>query len=187
MDPMAELRMGGSTQLPLEKLRSLSPMTKPSTAPMQMSGSRPWTRRSLRSSLIGPGSWQNLPLMRGFYHAELDKLGFKPSRSDPALFIKKDDKDLVYLLVHVDDMTITSDDVELIRNVKAAIGRAFKVRDLGEAKVFLGMEISRREDGTIKLSQRRYIEELLERHQLVKAKPRATPLPPGSKVLLTRD
>ncbi|GIM15146.1 hypothetical protein Vretimale_17958, partial [Volvox reticuliferus] len=77
--------------------------------------------------------------------AALDKLGFKPSQADPALFIKKDENGIVYLLVHVDDIVTTSDDVELIKKVKAAVGEAFKIRDLGEAKVFLGMEISREE------------------------------------------
>ncbi|GIL91628.1 hypothetical protein Vretifemale_19249, partial [Volvox reticuliferus] len=115
--------------------------------------------------------------------AALDKLGFNPSQADPALFIKKDENGIVYLLVHVDDIITTSDDEELIRKVKDAVGKVFKIRDLGEAKVFLGMEISRGENGEVKLSQRRYIEELLQRHQLVDAKPRSTPLPPGSKVL----
>ncbi|GIL80332.1 hypothetical protein Vretifemale_9565, partial [Volvox reticuliferus] len=90
--------------------------------------------------------------------AALDKLGFKPSQEDPALFIKKDENGIVYLLVHV---VTTSDDMELIKKVKAAVGEAFKIQDLGEAKVFLGMEISRGENGEVKLSQRRYIEELL--------------------------
>ncbi|GLI63737.1 hypothetical protein VaNZ11_006808 [Volvox africanus] len=116
--------------------------------------------------------------------------------------------------------------------VKTAIGKAFKIRDLGEAKVFLGMEISRGVNGEVKLSQRRYIKELsqrryikellqrryikelsqrryikellqrryikelsqrryikelLQRHQLVNAKPRTTPLPPGSRVLPAED
>ncbi|GIL72143.1 hypothetical protein Vretifemale_2470, partial [Volvox reticuliferus] len=88
--------------------------------------------------------------------AALDKLGFKSSQADPALFIKKDENGIVYLLVHVDDIVTTSDDVELIKKVKAAVGEAFKIRDLGEAKVFLGMEISRGENGEVKLSQQRY-------------------------------
>ncbi|GLI66230.1 hypothetical protein VaNZ11_009969 [Volvox africanus] len=119
--------------------------------------------------------------------AELDKLGFKPSVADPALFIKKDEKEIVYLLVHVDDIIITSEDEAMIRRVKTEIGQAFKIRDLGEAKVFLGMEISRGAHGEVKLSQRRYIEELLQRHQLVNAKPRKTPLPPGTRALPAED
>ncbi|GIL68887.1 hypothetical protein Vafri_22154 [Volvox africanus] len=118
---------------------------------------------------------------------ELDKLGFKPSKSDPALFIKRDEKEIVYLLIHVDDFLTTSSDEELIKKVKAAIGEVFKIRDLGEAKVFLGMEISRGVNGEVKLSQQHYIEALLQRHQLVDAKPRTTPLPPGSRVLPAED
>ncbi|GIL87346.1 hypothetical protein Vretifemale_15422 [Volvox reticuliferus] len=83
-------------------------------------------------------------------------------------------------------MAITSKDEERIRSIKAASGRAFKVRDLGET--FLGMDPSSRGvDGSIKLAQRRYIEEVLERRQLSKAKPRVTPLPPGSNKVLPAD
>ncbi|GLI60203.1 hypothetical protein VaNZ11_002273 [Volvox africanus] len=119
--------------------------------------------------------------------AELDKLGFKPSVADPDLFIKRDEREIIYLLVHVDDIIITSEEEALIRRVKTATRKAFKIRDLGEAKVFLGMAISRGANGEVKLSQRRYIEELLQRHQLVNAKPRKTPLPPGSRVLSAED
>ncbi|GIL68909.1 hypothetical protein Vafri_22169 [Volvox africanus] len=119
--------------------------------------------------------------------AELDKLGFQPSKSDPALSIKRDEKEIVCLLIHVDDFLTTSNDKELIKKVKAAIGEVFKIQDLEEAKVFLGMEISRGVNGEVKLSQQRYIEALLQRHQFVDAKPRMTPLPPGSRVLPAED
>ncbi|GIM11183.1 hypothetical protein Vretimale_14720, partial [Volvox reticuliferus] len=103
-----------------------------------------------------PEGTQLLPC-RGCWYVKLvavmDKLGFKPSQADPALFIKKDENGIVYLLVHVDDIVTTSDDVELIKKVKAAVGEAFKIQDLGEAKVFLGMEMSRGENGKVKLSQ----------------------------------
>ena len=44
----------------------------------------------------------------------------------------------------------------------------FTVRDLGEAKVFLGMEIERnRKNRTIKISQRTYIENITEKFGLL--------------------
>ncbi|GIL56067.1 hypothetical protein Vafri_11454 [Volvox africanus] len=67
--------------------------------------------------------------------------------------------------------------------VKQAIGACFKVRDLGEAKMYLGMEIRRPSQEEIILSQQYYIEQLLERRLMTDAKPRSTPLPPGTKVL----
>lgn len=119
--------------------------------------------------------------------AEFAKLRLFPSKADPAMFVKTDARGVVFALVHVDDTIIASEDPEMVRAIKAAIAKVFKVRDLGEAQVFLGMEIRREKSGELLLSQHRYIEQLLERHQMVDAKPRSTPLPPGFKYLPSGD
>ncbi|GIL57256.1 hypothetical protein Vafri_12510 [Volvox africanus] len=114
---------------------------------------------------------------------DLAKFGLLPTQADPALFVKMDENGRVYALVHVDDLIIASDSKALVMAVKQAIGACFKVRDLGEAKMYLGMEIRRPSQEEIILSQQHYIEQLLERHSMTDAKPRSTPLPPGTKVL----
>lgn len=52
------------------------------------------------------------------------------------------------------------------------------IKDLGEAKYFLGMEIVRSESGT-SLNQRKYILDILQTASLLGCKPVSTPLPPG--------
>ncbi|KAH9648835.1 hypothetical protein KPL70_025759 [Citrus sinensis] len=55
---------------------------------------------------------------------------------------------------------------------------SFDMKDLGEAKKILGVELIRdRRNGTLILSQQNYIRKVLERFEMGKAKPVQTPLP----------
>jgi hypothetical protein len=57
------------------------------------------------------------------------------------------------VLVYVDDILIVSDSVKWIESAKRAIGDEFRMKDFGEAKFILGMDIVRnKEAGTISLS-----------------------------------
>jgi hypothetical protein len=82
----------------------------------------------------------------------------------------------VYLLLYVDDMLIASHEKSLIDELKAQLNHEFDMKDLGPAKKILGMEIQRdRHAGTLFLSQKSYIEKVLERYNLNNCKPVATP------------
>ncbi|GIL56501.1 hypothetical protein Vafri_11858 [Volvox africanus] len=116
----------------------------------------------------------------------LQRLGcFRLSQIRP--FLKVDERGVVIALVHVDDTCVASDDLELVRKVKEAIGQCFKIRDLREAQVFLGMDIRQEKDGDIVLSQSRYVEQILERHDMLDAKGRATPLAMGTRATPVTD
>ncbi|PNW85445.1 hypothetical protein CHLRE_03g186800v5 [Chlamydomonas reinhardtii] len=119
---------------------------------------------------------------------KLGELGFTPATADPALFVRQDEAGLVYVLVHVDDLLVAAGCPVQLAAVKSAIGACFEVRDLGEASTYLGMQINRDPStGEILLLQRRYIEELLQRHHMLDAKPRSLPLPPGTRVLAASE
>ena len=63
----------------------------------------------------------------------------------------------------MDDLLATGDQ-GFIDDFVRFLESKFTVRDLGEAKVFLGMEIERnRKNRTIKISQRTYIENITEK------------------------
>lgn len=51
------------------------------------------------------------------------------------------------LIVYVDDMVITGDDEVEIGNLKKRLKAEFKVKDLGELRYFLGMEVARSHKG----------------------------------------
>ena len=113
--------------------------------------------------------------------SELEKIGFKASEADAGLFILEHCSNKVYLLVYVDDMLIASKELTEVEHVKKTIGTIFKVRDLGEAKFFLGMEISRDHQlGTIKLSQSKLTSDIVSRYGMSDSKSRSTPISTGT-------
>ena len=91
--------------------------------------------------------------------------GFRRCNYDSCVyFIKNRDGSFVYLLLYVDDMLITARDKEEIKKVKSQLSAKFKMKDLGEAKKILGMEIMRdRKADSLYLSQKGYIEKVLRR------------------------
>src|SRR5436190_11669183 len=97
---------------------------------------------------------------------ESAELQFKRIESDHAVFIVRTELSTVYLALFVDDMTIFGDDEVLIEEIKAKLSSHFKMKDLGIMKRFLGLEIERNSCGDVIISQRRYIEHVLERFEM---------------------
>jgi hypothetical protein len=102
--------------------------------------------------------------------------GFETSSADPALFYKPGVREMVYVVVWVDDALLIGTPAA-VGDSKAAITKIFDVRDLDRAEFFLGMEITRdRTTKTLTLTQKRNIKDLLTEYKMEQAKPRATPL-----------
>ena len=67
--------------------------------------------------------------------------------------------------------------------LKKQLKANFEMKDLGNLRWFLGMEITRdRKAGIIRLSQEQYIKKVLERFNMVDCKEAATPLDPSIKM-----
>ena len=91
------------------------------------------------------------------------------------MFAKIHDGQFVALLVYVDDILIGSNDLKTIDFIKTYLHNQFKIKDLGNLKYFLGLEISRSEKG-IHLSQRKYTLDILEDVGMLECKPTSTPM-----------
>jgi len=103
---------------------------------------------------------------------------FKKTKNDHCVFIKRyESGDFRILLLYVDDMLIVGQDRNKIAALKKDLGESFAMKDLGQARQILGMKITRdRPKKLLWLSQERYVERVLERFNMHKAKPVSTPL-----------
>ena len=101
--------------------------------------------------------------------------GFSPSYNDPALFIHVSPRGRTLLLLYVDDMLITGDDVEHISHVKKQLGEQFQMSDLGPLSYFLGIEVLHSAKGFY-LSQSKYIQDLVTRSGITDNRTAATPM-----------
>ncbi|KAK4381367.1 Retrovirus-related Pol polyprotein from transposon RE1 [Sesamum angolense] len=115
------------------------------------------------------------------FTSQLLKYGFMQSQNDHCLFIQTRAHDVVFLLVYVDDVLITSSKESLISPVKDYLHKLFTIKDMGPAKYFLGLEIARSSAGT-SVTQQKYIRDLVVDAGLEHAKSVVTPLPLGLKL-----
>ncbi|CAA0807340.1 cysteine-rich RLK (RECEPTOR-like protein kinase) 8 [Striga hermonthica] len=109
---------------------------------------------------------------------KLTSYGFTQSSHDHCLFFKGSGANLLILLIYVDDVLITGGSLIAIQHLKAYLDALFTIKDLGQAKYFLGLEIHKTADGTF-LSQRKYILDIVADLGLTDSKAVVTPLPQG--------
>ena len=64
------------------------------------------------------------------------------------------------MIVYVDTIILTGDYVEEIVNLKQFLAREFEIKDLGQLRYFLGMEVAQSRQGIL-VSQRKYTLDLL--------------------------
>ncbi|CAL8132821.1 unnamed protein product [Prunus armeniaca] len=78
--------------------------------------------------------------------------GYKQSNFDHTLFLKHKENKITALIVYVDDMIVTGDDPDERKALQEYLSKEFEMKDLGTLKYFLGIEVSRSQQG-IFLSQ----------------------------------
>ncbi|ONK64084.1 uncharacterized protein A4U43_C07F21920 [Asparagus officinalis] len=99
---------------------------------------------------------------------------------------KLHDYEYIYLLLYVDDMLIVSKNSSAIRKLKKELSFEFEMKDLGEAKKILDMDIERdRVKGRLKLTRRSYLQKILKKFSFDgNEKAVSTPLAPTSSFQL---
>jgi len=111
---------------------------------------------------------------------ELKSLGFTRSASDQGVFTKNDNGTLVIVAVYVNDFLIFSSNLDTIQHIKSELSSRFDMKDLGNAKWILQMEVTQSDDRKkVTLSQSQYIEDILERHGMANCHPAKTPMESG--------
>ncbi|PSK37034.1 protoheme IX farnesyltransferase, mitochondrial [Candidozyma pseudohaemuli] len=105
----------------------------------------------------------------------LQTLGFTRSELEPCLyFIHKNGK-LTLLGLYVDDILLLSEDPKTIKDVKAAIFKKYKVKDMGIAKKYLNIDLCYELTGIV-MNLKSYIGKMLDKFGLNSIKPKGLPL-----------
>lgn len=110
-------------------------------------------------------------------------IGFQNSLADTSLFIMRIGNDYLYLLVYVDDILVTGSNKSAIERILVSLANRFSIKDPEELNYFLGLEAHRTPAG-LHLSQRKYILDLLHRHNMLTAKPVSTPMASSPKLTM---
>ena len=122
---------------------------------------------------------------RPWFHVIAEALvdfDFQQSTSDPCIWIHENGGKRIYIALYVDDLIIAGDNDEDIVTIKQRLSERFEMKDLGIARKFLGMEIEYGSDGSIKIHQNQYVQQLLDRHGMGECNPVATPLDTSVKL-----
>ncbi|RVW93185.1 Retrovirus-related Pol polyprotein from transposon RE1 [Vitis vinifera] len=98
-------------------------------------------RRALYGLKQAPRAWF------AKFSSTIFRLGYTASPYDSALFLRRTDKGTILLLLYVDDMIITGDDLSGIQELKDFLSQQFEMKDLGHLSYFLGLEITHSTDG----------------------------------------
>ena len=102
------------------------------------------------------------------------KEGYKNDPICPCVFIKKSEIGFAIIAVYVDDMNLIGTSKELSKTVEY-LKKEFEVKDLGETKLCLGLELEHKANGII-VHQSTYTKRVLKRFYMDKAYPLSTPM-----------
>ena len=109
------------------------------------------------------------------FSSTISQHGFSSSSFDTTLFLRRYDHGVTILLLYVDDMIITGDDMQGIQDLKHFLGRQFEMKDLDPLNYFLGLEVSSYVDGYY-LTQAKYTFDLISRASITDSKIVDTPI-----------
>jgi len=103
-------------------------------------------------------------------------LGFTKSAHEPCVFFKHSGDRIIIVALYVGDFFLFSDCPALVASLKSELAEGFKTnKDLGEISEFLGITVTRHQDG-YSLSQAHYAEDILRRFGMSDCNSVLTPL-----------
>ena len=107
--------------------------------------------------------------------------GFTQSKSNYSQFTKQSKGSFIALLVYMDDILIASNDVQAVNSLKAFLDQQIKLKDLGNLKFFLRLEMARSDQG-MSICQRKYALDILKHVGLTGCKPSKIPMEQNLKL-----
>ena len=119
------------------------------------------------------------------FHHVITSYSFEVNLVEHCVYHKFSGSKFIFLLLYVDDILLATNDIGLLHDTKKFLTSQFEMKDLGNASFVLGIQIHRdRSRGILGLSQKSYIEKILERYGMKDCAPMDTPVSKGDKFSL---
>ncbi|WVZ14137.1 hypothetical protein V8G54_011703 [Vigna mungo] len=113
--------------------------------------------------------------------SELLSIEYTQRSADHSLFIKHSPSTITIIMVYVDDILLSRNNLSEITTVKDHLHSKFHIKNLGDLKYFMVFEIARSQAG-ICINQRKYCLELISEAGMLGCKPAPTPTDPSVKL-----
>ena len=121
------------------------------------------------------------------FHNIITSFGFEENIVDQCIYIKVSGSKFKFLVLYVDDILLASNNLGLIRETKRFLSQNIDMKDIGEASYVLGIEIHRdRSKKILGLSQKAYINKILERFNMRNCSGSIAPIVKGDKFSLSQ-
>ncbi|KAK3019106.1 hypothetical protein RJ639_003788 [Escallonia herrerae] len=139
--------------------------------------------QTIQNSIEATGDTHTNPIHLNLPSSESSQFESSMSNLDKPIAHRKDSTDgkIAILIVYVDDIILTGDDIAEMERLKQCLASKFEIKDLGSLKFFLGMEIARSRKG-IAVSQKKYVLDLLKETGMSVCRPVETPIDPNQKL-----
>lgn len=111
----------------------------------------------------------------------LIKIWFIKSKSDYLLFTKGKGVDFIAVLVYADDIIVVGPNHSLITSLKENLDKQFRLKDMGNLKYFLGLELTRSNQWIV-LIQWQYTLHLLQDVDYLRCKSCNTPMDSNTRL-----
>nr|GEV17578.1 retrotransposon protein, putative, Ty1-copia subclass [Tanacetum cinerariifolium] len=105
------------------------------------------------------------------FDEKIKRFGFTQNFDEPCVYQKASGRNVIFLILYVDDIIIMGNHILSFQSVKAYLGKYFAMKDLGEAAFILGIKIYRdRSRRLIGLCQSAYMDKILKRYRMDNSK-----------------
>jgi len=116
------------------------------------------------------------------FNDTITSYGFVENTIDRCIYMKVNGSMFVILVLYVDDILLATNNVAMLHDEKKFLSNNFEMKDMGEASYVIGIEIfCDRSQGFLGLSQKSYINKVLDRFIMDKCFAGIIPIQKGDK------
>ncbi|KAA0040688.1 gag/pol protein [Cucumis melo var. makuwa] len=106
-----------------------------------------------------------------WFDTAIKSYGFGQNIDEPYVYKRIINSTVAFLIVYVDDILLTENDVSHLTDIKEWLATQFQMKDLRNAQYVLGIQIVRnRKNKTLAMSQTSYIDKMLSRYKMQNSK-----------------